>query len=459
MEAILAIAVLAGLIWGLVLFARGGLMAGCLVLLLAGCCFGHPFFHLAGGPIPLTFDRLLWIALLGGYVVAWRQGWTASRRPAASDWTLGVLMLVLLASTLSHNWRQDGNAPLAHLVFCYVMPVGLYWVAREIKLTKPSLHLMLVAFAVFALYVAVTAVAEVNALWWAVFPRYIADPQYLEFFGRGRGPLLNPVASGYYQAVGMFATMQLWSPSLRRSGHVIILAALGIIGLGVFCTLTRSVWLGTGLGMMTIAFLRMPGRYRAPAFGAVLILGTTVIATQWERLVAFKRDQALSAREAAESMKLRPILARVAWDMFCDKPLFGCGYGQYMEAQVDYLSDRSTELPLSKARPYVQHNVFLSLLAETGLVGMSLFTALLAIWTRNAWRLWRDRNLSQIARAEGLFFLAMMAYYLANAMFQDISLMAQANMLLFFLGGINEATSAQFGANRVLTQEPVSTPE
>ena len=116
--------------------------------------------------------------------------------------------------------------------------------------------------------------------------------------------------------------------------------------------------------------------------------------------MAFKRDEGLSAREAAESVKLRPILARIAWNMFRDRPMLGCGFGQYKSEHVNYLADRSTDLPLEKGRSYVQHNVFLALLAETGLVGMGLFVLLLALWTRDAWRLWRG-GLAALGTAAG----------------------------------------------------------
>jgi len=225
---------------------------------------------------------------------------------------------------------------------------------------------------------------------------------------------------------------------------------------GIFCTLTRSVWLGTALGALTIVTLRVPRRWRAPLLGGVLLCGAVVVATQWDRIVAFKRDRALGAHEAAESIKLRPILARVAWNMFLDWPLFGCGYGQYPVAQIDYLSDHTTDLPLGKARPYVQHNVFLALLTETGLVGMGLFVAVLGFWIADASRLWQCGTAGEGARGQGLFFLAMMGYYLANAMFQDLSLMPQANMLLFFLAGLTEGASIQFGprpASAVAAQE------
>jgi O-antigen ligase len=131
----------------------------------------------------------------------------------------------------------------------------------------------------------------------------------------------------------------------------------------------------------------------------------------------------------------------VAWKMFLDRPLLGCGFGHYRDEFVYYLDDRSTDLPLEKARPYVQHNVFLALLAEIGLIGMGLFIAMLSLWTRDAWRLWRAAEAPLWARQQGLLFLAMLGSYFTNAMFHDLSIIPMVNMFLFFMAGLTSNLS------------------
>ena len=73
--------------------------------------------------------------------------------------------------------------------------------------------------------------------------------------------------------------------------------------------------------------------------------------------MAFKRDKNLTARETADSVTLRPVMARVAWLMVLDRPLWGCGFGQYLPEHVNYLADRSSELVIEKSRPYAPHNL------------------------------------------------------------------------------------------------------
>ena len=435
MEIVIAIAAVVALIWGTVLFSRGGLLGGCLAVLLAGCCFGPPFFSLSLGPIPLTLDRVLWAGLLAVYVIWRRRGWIEPKPFARAEVVLLAFFTVLALSTLTHDWRWHHNEPLAHLLFFFVMPLGIYWVARQSELTERGIWTVFGCLAAFGGYLAVTAVAEVNQQWWLVFPKYITVPGDGLFFGRGRGPLLNPIACGLFQSVCLFAAL-MWWPRLNRPGRLALVLACGLLMLGLYSTLTRSVWLGAALGLTIIVSLAVPRSWRASILGGGLLLATIVAGTQWERLLAFKRDEALSAQEAAESIKLRPILARIAWNMFRENPILGCGYGQYMPEHGKYLADRSTDLPLEKGRPYVQHNVFLALLTETGLLGMGLFVLLLVLWTRDAWRLWHSGGAPPWARAQALLFLAFLGSYLCNAMFHDVSLMPMANMLLFFTAGL-----------------------
>ncbi len=161
-----------------------------------------------------------------------------------------------------------------------------------------------------------------------------------------------------------------------------------------------------------------------------------VTVTQWENLLSFKRDEALAADKTAESVELRPILAVVAWHMFLDRPLLGVGYWQYKTEHKNYVSDRSTNLPLERGRGYIPHNVLFSLLTETGLLGLGLFAAMVLYWTRDAWRLWRTAALPLWARQQGLWMMIALGAYFINGMFHDVSVMAMMNLTLFFLAGV-----------------------
>lgn len=456
MEFILLILGIVALVWGLALFLRGGLVVGGLIVLLAGFCFGQPFYTLHVGPVPLTADRVLWGGLLGFYLV-WRWLRRADAKPLGSaEYVLLGFCAVLCLCTFLHDWQANKYQPVAQLIFYYLMPIGLYWVVRHSAITERDVKLVFGVLGAFGVYLAATAVAETQQLSWLVFPKYIVTNKDAEFFGRGRGPFLNPSGNGLIMSACLCAAL-MWWPRLQRWGKLALIGIAGVGFVGLYSTLTRSVWLGAALALALVVGLPIRRSSRIVLLGGGLFIATILVASDWERFLAFKRDKDLSAQQTAESVKLRPILARVAWNMCLDRPLLGCGFAQYPTQCIYYLNDRTTDLPLERARIFIQHNVFLALLTETGLVGMGLFALLLWLWVRDAWRLWQSRQAPLWARQQGLLFLGLMATYLVNAMFHDVSRMPAVTTLLFFMagvtGGVARRANGQFGSTSNVVQD------
>ncbi len=243
------------------------------------------------------------------------------------------------------------------------------------------------------------------------------------------------MGNGILMTVCLACTLAWW-PQANRPCKLLLAVLTGMYALGIYGTLTRGAWMGAAAGLCLVVAFQLPRSWRVPVLAAVALAAALFAATYWQEMVAFQRDEGLSAKETEESVRLRPVLGRVAWNMFLDRPLLGCGLGQYLDQSIYYLHDRTTELELEKTRGYVQHNVFLSLLTETGLVGMGLWVALLWLWARNAWRLWQAASASPWFRWAGLVLLVLLACYVSTGMFHDVSLIVVVHMLLFFMAGL-----------------------
>lgn len=73
-----------------------------------------------------------------------------------------------------------------------------------------------------------------------------------------------------------------------------------------------------------------------------------------------------------------------AWAMFLDRPLLGVGLAQYGHHFHDYsVSDILVDTHAGKRIP---NNVYLEFLAETGIIGFTLFVSLLFVWARQSFR-------------------------------------------------------------------------
>lgn len=431
MTALLFIAALAGLVWGGLFLLRGSLVVAALGVLLSVCCFGYEFAHFEPS---LTIDRLVLAATLAAYFVQRSLGRTEPKPFDRTDFaTLGFVAL-LLVSMLTGDWQTTTKgqvSPLWRWVGGYFSPLLLYWIAKQSPWTERTARLVQGGLMLFGIYLGFTAVCEIAQLWSLVFPKYIADPKIGLHFGRARGPMVHGVSFGHYQGVCLLAAW-LCLLKARPAWRLPIAALLPLFCAGVFFSYTRSVWMGTALGLVLVLWMTLAGRVRQAVLGGMALAGLLVGLTQMERVVGFQREQ--SAADTRESADMRVSFAYVSWQMFLDRPLFGFGFGRFPIDKLPYLADRTTELKLEKLRPYVHHNTYLSLLTDTGLVGLGLFLAMLGYWIADARRTylsdvpaWRKHQTALLVGALGV--------YACQLMFHELSYTPIDNSLIFFLAG------------------------
>lgn len=436
MPIVALIAVLAAAVWAAIYARRGSLVVGCGLFLAVGYVVGYDFWNIRIGPLPLTLDRLLLVGLVIAFAVQWRSRQFKIYPLTASDWLLGGLLVLLAASAALSGTPEIANAETSkwgRLVTAFFIPATLYWMVRQTPITARAWRGLLVVLVGLGIYLAVTAVAEAAGLWSLVFPRYIADPTLGIHFGRARGPTLNAASMGLYLTACLWCAWTLFG-EVRRVWQLVLLVALPAMALGVVLTYTRSTWLGLAASGLVVLGFQLPRRLRWPAVATLLLAGTLFMAVDWHQLVHLQRED--TAAQSQHSVDQRVSFAYVSWQMFKDHPIFGVGWGRFYDRKLPYLSDRSQDFELESLRPLNHHNTLLSLLTETGIVGLSAFLALLAVWARYAWSLAADANLPRWVRSHGVLMLALLANYLASATFHDLTLVAQQEWLLLVAAGL-----------------------
>ena len=105
-----------------------------------------------------------------------------------------------------------------------------------------------------------------------------------------------------YLSAGLFGVVRWW-PHLNRLGRGVMIGIAGVIFLGVYFTLTRSVWLGAGLGLLLIIWQAIPKSWRVPMVVAMVLAGVPVLAMKWNKLNSFKRDANVSQHDMEQSVK------------------------------------------------------------------------------------------------------------------------------------------------------------
>lgn len=434
MDILIFLFAIAALVWMIPVIQSGRLIVIAMLVLVVGTVFGPSFFAI-DGPIQLSIDRLLWFAVFGLAILGCRLGYTKFPQLTRLDWLVVGIVGWFLVSALRGGPVPPGSSPVARWLFYIVMPAGMYVIARIVELRGRDVRLMVIGSMCLSLYLAVTAIFEISGLHAFVFPKFIVDGKVWEFFGRGRGPLLNPSGNGVVMSIGFASALISYIYAERRKK--LLYAAISVMILvGIYATLTRSAWMGAACVIAIVALVHSPRWVRVLGLVSVVFLGGIIVSGAKDQLIRLKRDKNLTAADAEKSVKLRPLLAIIAFEMFKDQPIIGHGYGHYFGNNASYHSDRTYNLPLEQARSYAQHNVLLSVLVDTGLIGLSLFVSWLVMLLGIGWRLARQTALQSETRWVGLLFLGTTLSYLCNGMFQDVMIIPMVHMFLFFLAGV-----------------------
>jgi O-antigen ligase len=249
---------------------------------------------------------------------------------------------------------------------------------------------------------------------------------------------------------------------------VYVIAAAGLITLGAFATLTRSIWIC--LPVIYFVFAWIPASIRCR--GVMTMAATAGLALALcffgHKLNSFQRDKHVPVAQMSESASLRPMLAYVAWQMFEDRPLLGCGFGHYTRVKRVYHLDRHSGMPLQKVLGYMQHNIVLSYLTELGLIGVLLFAWIVVAASWAASRLISIRpdppdDFNRQSRRHsdcGWLLLAMVACWLINGMFHDVSIIPMIGSFMYFLFGLtNDSYRQAFGPAPAATRSTVPQPK
>lgn len=452
MEAIVVIAVIASLVWGLILALRGSLVLGCFAYLVTACVFGPYFTNFDVGGITLSLDRVFLVGLVVAFALQRQMGFLEPKPLAGIDLAMFGLFGVLALSAFTHDYHVSGpgEVPVVqHLINGYLIPLVVYWIARQAKTDEKTTTQLLAALTLFGVYLALTGIFESLHIWSLVFPRYIADPELGLHFGRARGPMVHSVSYGIYLDTCLLAA-GLWMSRVGRGGMLAIGMLLPLFLAAIFFTKTRTVWLGAATGTLVILAIVLQGRLRVAVVGGAVAVGLLFIAAKSDALLGLQREG--TVQDTRQSADMRKAFTYVSWKMFEDRPIWGFGFGQFARAKLPYLTDQSTDLQLEQIRTYVHHNTFLAILTETGLIGLGFFLAVLGGWAKAAWQLVRAKQAPLWVQQHGMLLLAVLGIGVWQMVGHEITFTPLDQSLLYCLAGIG------VGLRQSLPQHELSTP-
>lgn len=343
---------------------------------------------LGGLPVDGADLALAWV------LVAWLAQGVAQRRIVVPRpplfWPMTALLAVLALSLVDAQSYRDGLPELikwAQVLALYLAVAALLPRARAGWLLA-ALLLAAMLQAALGIYQFVTQTGP---------EAFILLGRFMRAYGAFRQP--NPYA-GYLGLIAPLAiSLALWAWTARLRGgprvalklRVALLAAAGLISVGLLVSWSRGAWLAFAAAAAVVvlaharkaaplAFVLAAGIAAALALGGAddllpaSLIGRLADLREYVGLVDVARTEVTDANFAVIE---RLAHWQAALGMWTDHPWLGVGAGNYAAAYAGYNLPRWYEA-LGHA-----HNVYLNFAAEAGLLGLAAY---LWLWTASLWQ-------------------------------------------------------------------------
>jgi O-antigen ligase len=259
----------------------------------------------------------------------------------------------------------DPMTTFYHFYDRVIIPMCLYLIVRLLAPTQEELRRLLPALFFLCLTQAIFGVIYVTA-------RDLLPAPWLRESGqRATGSLLSP---GVYSTTLTFAAMLLLHAALSlKSKNInkfkpLLIGVFILAMLAVFFTFSRASWI---VGVFVIAgFLYMYPKFM---FRIALVATPVVLLLAGGLLVAqlsYASNRLYSAGSEQSALSRLPVvLASIR--MFEAKPVLGWGYGNFDNFDRQF-QERVGDL-VAPDKDHASHNLYLTILAEQGLIGLLLY--------------------------------------------------------------------------------------
>jgi O-antigen ligase len=275
---------------------------------------------------------------------------------------------------------------------------------------------------------------------------------YVMTLGRLTGAGRLDPGAGMYDSNDMAAMLALTFPlavglawTLRGSMRL-IMAGVGVLLVAVILASgSRGGLLGLGAGAVVLA-LGMRGNARLAAVSAMSV----AVAGLWLFSPSFQ-DRVESMTNLEDDYNLTDEVGRKAvWargrQYIRENPVLGVGAGNFPVAEGEYF--RVTYIGLRGGKWSNAHNTYIQAYAELGLVGGTLFVALLLYGVVRGWRLWRGVRLIDGGLAHRPELLAGLAAFMMSGVFLShayfIPLMALLGLIAVVDGAVSSLTAPSY---------------
>ena len=288
----------------------------------------------------------------------------ARRRVRPLSWFHVFMLLFVIWAGVSTLWSIDPATTLTRLM-TYVQLALLVWLIWEIAPSPAHTRALLGAY---VLGVSVAALATIRD--------YLSGVHALGYAGRFTGLSVNPNELGMTMALGlpMAWYVSLSHPHRRVARLWQLYLPLAITA--ILLTASRGAFLTMLMALAIIPLTQGRMRLRTKAALCALAVGSLVLAASFVPETTLARLETTRADIASGYFGHRGVIWQAGLEVAREHPLVGVGAGAFGAAVVPTLHFE-----------WSSHSVPISLLVEDGIIGLSLFGAMIGAAVMALWPL------------------------------------------------------------------------
>jgi len=349
----------------------------------------------------------------------------------------GYLFVQVLSTVGARNVADTTDSLIGFLISGF----GLYFVMTNVLRTFSAVRQAVwTVLAVGAAIGAITAFQAVTGSYGNDFWGFAT----VDLPGRDAGEQLLASLEGTPRAEGPIGETNRFGQVMLVLLPIGVMLALGerrrmlrgialLLTLLILCGMVTSFSRGAGLGLVAVLVVAtFFGYVRRQHLGALALIAAVVLVAfprYGERLVDLQgllsldqtRTEAAAADGAGDTSNLRgratsTLAALYVWS---DHPIFGVGRGQFQQYYEEYagiVAETGISARVDFGATRQAHNLYTSVAAETGTLGLAFFIAIFVVTMRNlvrARRWWRVSR-PDVAHLLMGFLLALVAYLVSG---------------------------------------------
>lgn len=230
-----------------------------------------------------------------------------------------------------------------------------------------------VAMSSFIVLFSITALVIILGIY--QYSSGIAYPFPRQPFSDGRlaGFFPHPIpAAGFFSTLAIFSVSLFLFKKTSAREKALIGALLVIFLTGVLLSQSRTYYVSLAA---TLPLIFLKKNLKTAAAGTAVFVLFILIAVIFFPPFRSRAASIVDVRNNPSNVE-RLYLWKVAVDMVKDHPVAGVGYKRWREEVPDYSPKYSSEWKFTSAAFHHAHNEYLTVAAETGLIGLVLFVSL-----------------------------------------------------------------------------------